>query len=198
MLHVVADLICVFLVSGQLVLLSALPKLLHFFCGQKVCILLFFWKNFVSTNFNPFLSCCLGVQISLPYKRMGRASALYTFIFEDFWTNVDLKVIIIIIIIIIIMWLNTFSYPLKASQWTHTWNLETEIKDSDYNSVVVGVTALTTKVLHPTLFVYTLFTESEHAYLCGKVSASIVLTRVVFSVMQCLGKSIFLFYAFIQ
>ena len=41
-LHVVANLICVFLVSGQLVLLSSFPKFLHSFCGQKVCILQFF------------------------------------------------------------------------------------------------------------------------------------------------------------
>jgi hypothetical protein len=37
LLHVVANLICIFLVSRQLVLLSALPKFLHFFCDQKWC-----------------------------------------------------------------------------------------------------------------------------------------------------------------
>jgi hypothetical protein len=32
------------------------------------------------------------VQIALPYKRMGRVSALYTFIPKDFWTKFGLKV----------------------------------------------------------------------------------------------------------
>jgi hypothetical protein len=40
-LHVVANLISIFLVSRQLVLPSALPKFLRSFCGQKVCIPLF-------------------------------------------------------------------------------------------------------------------------------------------------------------
>jgi len=34
LLHVVANFICIFLVSRQLVLLSTLPKFLHSFCGQ--------------------------------------------------------------------------------------------------------------------------------------------------------------------
>ena len=44
LLHVVVSLICMFLVSGQLVLLLAVPKFLHSFCGQKGCALLFFSK----------------------------------------------------------------------------------------------------------------------------------------------------------
>ena len=42
LLHVVDSLICIFLVSRQLILLSALPKFLHSFCGQKGCIRLSF------------------------------------------------------------------------------------------------------------------------------------------------------------
>ena len=41
LLHVVANLICI-LVFRQRVLLSTLPKCLHYFCGQKGCIRLFF------------------------------------------------------------------------------------------------------------------------------------------------------------
>jgi ABC-type iron transport system FetAB permease component len=37
LLHVLANLICILLVSRQLVLLSYLPKFLHSFCGQKGC-----------------------------------------------------------------------------------------------------------------------------------------------------------------
>ena len=44
LLHVVANLICIFLVSRQLVLLSNIPKFFHSFCGRKVCIPLNFWK----------------------------------------------------------------------------------------------------------------------------------------------------------
>jgi len=44
LLHIVASLICIFLVPCQLAELSALPKV-HFFCGQKVCNLLFFWRT---------------------------------------------------------------------------------------------------------------------------------------------------------
>jgi len=38
LLHVVANVICILLVSRQLVLLSGLPQCLHSFCGQKECI----------------------------------------------------------------------------------------------------------------------------------------------------------------
>jgi len=44
LLHVVAILICIILVSLQLVLLSALPRSLHFFCSQIGRSKLFFWK----------------------------------------------------------------------------------------------------------------------------------------------------------
>jgi hypothetical protein len=43
-LHVADSLICTFLVFRQLVLISALPKCLHFFCDKKGCTMLFLWK----------------------------------------------------------------------------------------------------------------------------------------------------------
>ena len=46
--------------------------------------------NFISISFLFFF---LRVQNSLPYRRMGTATALYTFILEDFWTKVGLKFI---------------------------------------------------------------------------------------------------------
>jgi hypothetical protein len=49
LLHLISNLICIFLVSCQLVVLATLPKYLHSFCGQKGCTLLFFWK--ISTWF---------------------------------------------------------------------------------------------------------------------------------------------------
>ena len=58
LLHVVADLVCIFFVSRQLVLLSTLPKFLHSFSGQKLCTCLFFWKissQLTSFVFYPFL-----------------------------------------------------------------------------------------------------------------------------------------------
>ena len=44
LIHVVASLICIILVSRQLVLLSTLPEFLHTFCNQKGCTPLFLWK----------------------------------------------------------------------------------------------------------------------------------------------------------
>jgi hypothetical protein len=41
-----------------------------------------------------FILFFLRVQISLPYKIMGRASALYTFIVENLWAKVGLKVLL--------------------------------------------------------------------------------------------------------
>jgi hypothetical protein len=42
LLCVVANVVCIFIVSGQLVLHASLPKFLHHFCGQKWCTQLFF------------------------------------------------------------------------------------------------------------------------------------------------------------
>jgi hypothetical protein len=88
LLHAAANLICI-LVSRQLVICLALPKFLHSFCGQNVlrCHL----KNFISFDVGHFLSLCLRIQILHPYTGIGRASALGTFILEDFWTQVGLK-----------------------------------------------------------------------------------------------------------
>jgi len=74
-LQVVANFICIFLVS-QLFLLSTLPKFHLDWCQS-------------------FLSFCLRIQISLPHKRMWVASALYVFFFplENFWTKVCLKML---------------------------------------------------------------------------------------------------------
>jgi len=44
LLHVVANLIWICLVSRQLVLLSTIPKYLHFLCGKKGCTWQYFWK----------------------------------------------------------------------------------------------------------------------------------------------------------
>ena len=63
LLHVAAIVICIFLVSRQPILLSALPKFLHSCCGQKVCILPFFWNFHVDWCQSFFLSFCLRVQI---------------------------------------------------------------------------------------------------------------------------------------
>jgi len=78
LLHVVANLIRNFLVSLHLVLLSTLPTLLQSSYGRSVypAALL---KNFNSIDVNLFLSFCLRIQISFPYRRMGKGSALYTF-----------------------------------------------------------------------------------------------------------------------
>jgi hypothetical protein len=56
-------------------------------------------KNFISVDVSRVLILFSEdpnfprVQISLPYELMGRASALYTFILENFWTKVGLKVL---------------------------------------------------------------------------------------------------------
>jgi hypothetical protein len=70
-LHFVANFICIFLVSRQLVLHSAVPKFLLSSCGKKYCSRLFFWKvswRLISIIFFNFLS----VQISFPYKKWGK------------------------------------------------------------------------------------------------------------------------------
>ena len=75
LLHVVVSLIFIFSVPRQIVLLSTLPKFLHYFCGQKGCTQMFFRKilpRMISIVFILFLM----VKISLPYKIMGTASAI--------------------------------------------------------------------------------------------------------------------------
>ena len=48
-------------------------------------------KNFISIYVNRLLSFCMRAQISLSCRRMRTASALYTFIVEDFWSKIGLK-----------------------------------------------------------------------------------------------------------
>ena len=82
LLHDAANLICMFLVSRQLVLISGLPKIFHSYCSQKSVYRPFFWK--ISSRLMPIAlhPLFLRIQISLQYKWMGRASVLYTFIFS--------------------------------------------------------------------------------------------------------------------
>jgi hypothetical protein len=89
-LHVVANFVCIFLFSRQMFLLSTVPKFRHSCCGQTVSTQLFFWQissRRMSIVIYPFLS----FKVSLPYRRLRRDSALYTFIFENFWIKVGLK-----------------------------------------------------------------------------------------------------------
>jgi len=78
LLHVVAIYICIFLVSCQLVELSALPKF-HSFCGKKNVYPIVLLKNFISIDVSCSLFICLRVQISIPYRRMGTGSTLSTY-----------------------------------------------------------------------------------------------------------------------
>jgi len=95
LLHVLANLNCIFLASPQLVLLRTFQNLLISFVVKKVypAVLL---KNFISIGANYFLCLSplpLRVQISLPYKRMGTASALCTSILENVFAKVSLKLL---------------------------------------------------------------------------------------------------------
>jgi hypothetical protein len=71
-LHVVANLICVFLVSCQLVLLSDVTKFLQsFYCQKKVywAVLL---RNLIATEVCRYLSLFLRSKISLQYTKWGQ------------------------------------------------------------------------------------------------------------------------------
>ena len=50
-------------------------------------------KTLIAIDVNRFLSFNLRAQISLPCNTMGRVSALYIFILENFWTKVSLKLL---------------------------------------------------------------------------------------------------------
>ena len=63
--------------------------------SRRVCQA-FLLKHFMLTDENVSFSFFLRVQISLAYKRMGRASVLYTFILENFWTEAGIKVLCIV------------------------------------------------------------------------------------------------------
>jgi hypothetical protein len=56
LLNAVANLICIFSVSRQLVPVSILPKFLHSSCGQKSVYPNLLLKNFISINVNSLLS----------------------------------------------------------------------------------------------------------------------------------------------
>ena len=90
LLHVVAKFTCIFLVSCQLVLLSARPKFLCCFCGQKRVYAAVLLKNFNPIDANRFSSFFLRVQISLPYKRMGESQCIIYFVLGKFCTKVSL------------------------------------------------------------------------------------------------------------
>ena len=93
LLHVVANFICIFLVSRQLVLLSALPKFLHSFCCKKrvfSAVLMKTWNSFDVILSVIFFFLFSRVEISLPYTIIRTASAFQTFIHKDFWTKLGL------------------------------------------------------------------------------------------------------------
>ena len=98
LLHILASLICIFLFSRQLVLLTNLQNVLIPFVVKKGvpgCSS----KKFHSDWCQLFLSLSpfpLKVKISLPCTRTGTASALCTSILENFWTKVGLKTLFII------------------------------------------------------------------------------------------------------
>ena len=85
LLHVIANLICILLVSRHLLLLSnfffpcVVTKGLHCCSSEK--------KKIITIDVKRLLSFFVRAQMSLPYERMGRASALYTLILEKFWTK---------------------------------------------------------------------------------------------------------------
>ena len=90
LLHVVANLICLFFISLQLVLLSVLPV---FLLRSTKCAPCCSSEKFHFYWCQSFLSFFLSVQISLPYKRTGRVNALYTVMLGNFRTKFGLKVL---------------------------------------------------------------------------------------------------------
>ena len=77
----VANFICIFLISRQLVLLSTLPKFLHSFVVKNVVSSCSSEKKFTSIHVNRFLSF-FKTHISLPYKSLRTVSAKYTLFFN--------------------------------------------------------------------------------------------------------------------
>jgi len=71
LLHVVADFVCFFLVSGQLVLLSGLQKCCHSFCDRegrtRPAVLL----NNISTDVNSFFYFFLGSKFRFHIEERG-------------------------------------------------------------------------------------------------------------------------------
>jgi hypothetical protein len=90
--HVAGNLVCIFLVSRQLVLFSPLPKFPHSCCecqGVYPSVL----NNFISVDVSRFYHFAWGSKFHFNVRRMRSASALYIFILEDFWTKVGLNVL---------------------------------------------------------------------------------------------------------
>ena len=92
LIHVTVNLLCVFLGSRQLVLLSVLPTLFIPSAVKWMCpaVLL---KNFILINVTVFYLFIWGSKFRFHIEEWGGASALYTFILESFWTKVGLKVL---------------------------------------------------------------------------------------------------------
>jgi hypothetical protein len=79
LLNLLANLICIFLVSCQLVLLfKFFQNFLIPFVVKKGVPPPSLLKNLSLIDVSNFYPFFLRVQISIPYKRMGRDSALYT------------------------------------------------------------------------------------------------------------------------
>ena len=96
LLHVVANQIFIFLLSRQMFLLSVLPKIFSFILWSRRVYPAVILRNLISidvSRFYPYFPP-LRVQISLPYKRMGRADILHTFIPQNFWTKFLFKSVV--------------------------------------------------------------------------------------------------------
>lgn len=89
--HVAASLICIFLVSSQLVEISALPKV-NFFCRQKVCIVMFFWKTSSQLMSVVLHSFVWGSKFRFHTEERVQPKH-YILIFEDSWTKAGLTVL---------------------------------------------------------------------------------------------------------
>ena len=93
LLYVLANLICIFVVSRQLVLLSTFPKFLHSFCGQNEWARLFFWKKSCWLMWTVFI--LFRVQISLPYNSGGAVHYIYFYswkILDQSWLKVLFRI----------------------------------------------------------------------------------------------------------
>ena len=113
LLDVVADLMC------QLVLLSALSKISSYLLWSKMVYRNVLLKKRRLYWCQSFLSFSVRVQILVPYERMGTASAICTFILENFRTKVGVKVMFRIPSILAHFasscWI-FFPFPLEISQ----------------------------------------------------------------------------------
>jgi hypothetical protein len=80
LLHVAANLICIFLISRQMVLLSTLPEFLHSFCGRKNNYVLGCSENLFSADANRFLiHFSKGPNLASMYKKGGSQCIRYLY-----------------------------------------------------------------------------------------------------------------------